>query len=198
MKTKLITLLALLACGCAMRQPASTSDHDRALEAMAREFPRDANLYQLATIDEVEAPGRKVARFEKAGAQGQPPVWRTQIAFCVSGEPLWKCMGPWTGARVSIDGSTYSALAPPELDDATLVAIFSYIGSECFAVHTATVGVKWHRGLIRSVEREANTYVVQMAGPKGFHLIILEATPSSGSGCAFQLRRVSSLGDTAP
>jgi hypothetical protein len=198
MKPTLITLALVLVCGCAARPPSPQSDRDRALEAMAREFPTDANLYELATIDEVEVPGRKVARFEKAAAQGEPPVRRTQVVFCVSGELAWKCMGPWAGARVSIDGATYSALAPAELDDATLVAIFRYVGSDCFAVQAAALRVDWNRGLIRSVDREANAYAVQMAGPKGFHLLHLEATPGGASGCAFQLRQVSSLTDTAP
>jgi len=86
MKLRWIAVLVFLASACATHAPAPQSDRDGALEAMARAFPRDANLYQLATIDEVGAPAHKVARFEKPAPQGSGPVTRTEVAFCASGE----------------------------------------------------------------------------------------------------------------
>jgi len=196
MNARWIVLLALFASACAMRAPAPQSDRDGVLEAMARAFPRDANLYQLATIDEVGAPAHKVARFEKPAPQGSGPVTRTEVAFCASGEQGWQCMGPWTGVRIAMDGALYSALAPAELEDSRLLALFSYVGSECSASQAEKLGVQWNRGRIRSVDREGKGYVVQMAGPTGFHLLMVE--PVATASCAFEIREVSTLTEVVP
>ena len=190
-------LATVLFASCAMRPPVSPSDRDGALEAMARAFPGDANLYQLASIDGVDAPRTKVARFERPAPQGGTgAVGRTLVAFCAPGEGGWQCKGPWEGVRVSMDGAVYSALAPADLPDSQLLAVFSYVGSACSAGEAEKIGVPWSRAQIRSVEGDGKTYAVQMIGPKGFHL--LRIGPTSGGGCAFEIREASTLTEVAP
>jgi hypothetical protein len=194
---RLSAIALLLACGCATPPPAGQSDLDGAREAMARAFPKDANLYELATIDEIGAPARKVARFERRAPQaGGPAVTRTLVAFCDTSERGWQCVGPWEGARVSMGGAVYSVLAPAELPDAPLLALFSYVGSPCSAEEAEKIGVQWSRAQIRSVEGDGKTYAVQMIGPKGFHLLKIE--PRAGGGCAFEIREASALTEVAP
>jgi len=187
---RLIAIALILVAACATPGPGSQSDREAALEAMARAFPRDANLYQLASID------TKLARFERPTAAGSGPVTRTLVAFCAPGERGWQCMGPWSGVRIAMDGALYSALAPAELEDSRLLALFSYVGSECSASQAEKLGVQWNRGRIRSVDREGKGYVVQMAGPTGFHLLMVE--PVSAASCAFEIREVSTLTEVAP
>jgi hypothetical protein len=187
---RLIAIAFILVAACATPGPESQSDREAALEAMARAFPRDANLYQLASID------TKLARFERPTAAGSGPVTRTLVAFCAPGERGWQCLGPWSGVRVSTDGAVYSALAPDDLDDSRLLAIFGYVGSACSAGQAEKVGVQWSRAMIRSVDREGKGYAVQMAGPKGYHRLMIE--PVTSGSCAFELREISALTEMAP
>jgi len=193
--------IALLLCGCAAQLPTSKpvppSDHDALLEAMARAFPKDANLYQLATFDDLQAPASKVARLERPAPQGASgPVVRTRVAFCGSDANGWRCLGPWDGVRVSLDSAVYSALAPAELEDSRVLALFGYVGSECSADQAQKLGVQWDRSRLRSMHADGARYVVQMAGPQGFHLLTLETV--TDPRCAFEIRDASVLTELAP
>lgn len=163
-------------------------------EALVRLLPMEANLYSLASVNHTDAPGTRLARFERA-APSSGAVTRTRVAFCVSAQESWKCEGPWPGARVALKGASYSALAPVDVDDATLVALFGYVGSECFATQARRADLAPDASAIRSVARETERYEVQMSSPKGLHLLSLE--PANGD-CAFELRAVSALTKLEP
>lgn len=190
-----IALALALLCGCATRAPAplSASESDRAREALAREFPRDANLYQLIAIDDESVPGRKMARFERVLPTDGAAVGRTRVAFCVSGDDAWRCQGPLPGVRIEVQGTPYSVLAPLDLDDATVVALVTYVGSECLAAQTDKLKLDWSRDLIRSLDRVGKSYSIQLAAPGGIYRLIVE--PAPGASCPFELREVSALGD---
>ena len=186
-------VMVLSACATQVAPPRpqiSPNDESAAREALARLFPKDANLYTLASLGQTETAGVKLARFERALPPAGEPVTRTRVAFCLSGEQGWKCDGPWPGARVSVNGARYSALAPEDVDDATLVALFGYVGSDCFATQARTVGLASDAALIRSVALADSRYEMQMTSPKGLHLVSVERATGS---CRFELRSVSAL-----
>jgi len=196
---RLFALALVTACGCATREPPPKPE-DPLLVAMASEFPRDANVYQLVSIDEV-APGKKLARFERpapqASSTGLARIW---VAFCASGETRWRCAGPIEGAQVPYEGTSYSVLAPFALEDAALVSILGYVGSSCFAADAEKLGISWERSRTRSVDREGKDYIVQLAGTDGFYRLRIEPTAraESSAECAYEVRDVSTLTQLAP
>lgn len=164
-------------------------------EALIRILPKEANLYSLANVSDTETSGTRLARFERAAPAGAGNVTRTRVVFCVSGEPAWQCAGPFPGARVALNGATYSPLAPDDVDDTTLVALFGYVGSPCFAAQAKQAELAPDMASIRSVSRESDRYELQLTGPKGLHLVSLE--PARGD-CPFELRSVSALTKMEP
>jgi hypothetical protein len=188
-------ILLLVLAGCAAQAPLAPSENLRMREALIRIEPKEANLYSLADVSDTGTPGSRLARFERAAAAGAGNVTRTRVVFCVSGEQAWQCAGPWPGARVALNGETYSALAPEDVDDATLVSLFGYVGSPCFAAQSKQAELAADMASIRSITHESNRYEVQLAGRKGLHLVSLE--PARGD-CPFELRSVSALTKTEP
>ena len=188
-----LALTLLLLTACAPRAQLSPAESDAANEAMIRAFPREANLYRLAAID--DAGGRKLARFERpapGAADGRLP--RLLEAFCVPGPETWRCTGPLPAVRLTLDGSTYTALAPADMDDATIVALYSFVGSECFGRQVQKLGLEWNRAAIRSLDRDGQVYLLQFVGKDGVRRLTLE--PSSG--CPYEIREVSTLTEVAP
>jgi hypothetical protein len=178
----------LLAAACAPQAALSPAEREAANEAMIRAFPHEANLYRLAAID--DAGGRKLARFERpAPGPAGGKLARLQEAFCAPGPEAWRCTGPLPAVRVTMDGSTYTALAPAEMDDATVVALYSYVGSECFAREVQKLGLDWNRAAIRSLDRDGTVYQLQFVGKDGTRRLTVEP----GSSCPFEIREISTL-----
>ena len=187
---RLLPLLLLAAC--APQAALSPAERDAANEALIRAFPRDANLYRLAAIE--ETGGRKIARFERPApgtAGGKLP--RLLEAFCAPGPEAWRCTGPLPAVRLTLDGSTYTALAPADMDDATVVALYGFVGSECFGRQVQKLGMEWNRAAIRSLDTDGKGYQLQFVGKDGTRRLTVEP----GTGCPFEIREVSTLTEAA-
>lgn len=186
-------LLALvLLAACAPRAQLSPAESDAANEALIRAFPREANLYRLAAIE--DSDGRKLARFERpAPSPAGGKLQRLLEAFCAEGAEAWRCTGPLPAVRLTMDGSTYTALAPANMDDATVLALYGYVGSECFGRQVQKLGLEWSRAAIRSLDSDGKLYQLQFVGKDGTRRLTIE--PSSG--CPFEVREVSTLTEVA-
>jgi hypothetical protein len=187
---RLLPLLLLAAC--APQAALSPAERDAANQALIRAFPRDANLYRLAAIE--ETGGRKIARFERPAPGDAGKVARLLEAFCAAGPETWRCTGPLPAVRLAMDGSTYTALAPAEMDDATVVALYGFVGSECFGRQVQKLGLEWNRAAIRSLDTDGKAYQLQFVGKDGTRRLTLEP----GTGCPFEIREVSTLTEVAP